>query len=183
MDAFETVAARLFEVQGYWTRIGLKVELTKEQKRKLQNPSMPRPELDIVAFKPAANELLIIECKSYLDSPGVRMEHFDVAPSDKGDKFKMLNRPALREMVTQSLIQQLRYEKLLLAEDPTVKFILVAGRIYSDHEQRIRKHFDANGWQLVGPAEIAEGVRQFAHRGYENDLVTIVTKILERNRQ
>lgn len=177
------VAARLFEVQGYWTRIGFKVELTKAQKRELQNPSMPRPELDIVAFKPAANELLIIECKSYLDSTGVRMEHFHGDPFEKNDKFKMLNRPLLREMVRRGLIQQLRQDKLLLAEDPTVKFILVAGRIYSDHEQRIRSHFESNGWQLVGPAEIAQGVRKFADRGYENDLVTIVTKILERNRE
>jgi hypothetical protein len=32
MDAFEHIAARLFEAQGYWTRIGYSVEITKEQK-------------------------------------------------------------------------------------------------------------------------------------------------------
>jgi hypothetical protein len=34
----------------------------------------------------------------------------------------------------------------------------------------------------VGPAEVAAGVRAFVHREYENDVMTIVTKLLERNR-
>jgi hypothetical protein len=181
VDAFEAVVARLFEVQGFWTRIGLKVELTKEQKRELKNPSMPRPEIDIVAFKPSTNELLVVECKSYMDSFGVRMDHFECGPDADSDKFKMLNRPTLREVVTRSLVSQLRAEGLLLKADPTVRYFLVAGRIYSDHEDRIRAHFKSNGWTLVGPAEIAEGVRKFADRGYENDLITIVAKILERS--
>jgi hypothetical protein len=74
MDAFETIAARFFEVQGYWTRVRVKVEITKPEKVALNNHSMPRPEIDVVAWKPAANELLIVECKSYLDSAGVRLE-------------------------------------------------------------------------------------------------------------
>lgn len=49
MDAFEQIAARPFEVQGYWSRIGYTVDLTKEQKREIGKPSMPRPQLDIIA--------------------------------------------------------------------------------------------------------------------------------------
>jgi len=63
MDAFEVIAARFFEVQGFWTRIGVKVEITKQEKVVLDNASMPRPEIDVVAWKPATNQLLIIECK------------------------------------------------------------------------------------------------------------------------
>src|SRR3954452_24496400 len=76
MDAFEQIAARLFEVQGYWTRIGYAVELTKEQKVAVGQPSLPRPQLDVIAYKPTTNELLVIECKSYLDSPGVKHAGF-----------------------------------------------------------------------------------------------------------
>src|ERR1043165_1994579 len=51
MDAFEVIAARFFEVQGFWTRIGVKVEITKPEKVALNNKSMPRPEIDVVAWK------------------------------------------------------------------------------------------------------------------------------------
>ncbi len=54
---------------------------------------MPRPEIDVVAWKPSTNQLLIIECKSYLDSTGVRVEHLH---GRKNDKFKLFNRGALR---------------------------------------------------------------------------------------
>jgi hypothetical protein len=30
MDAFEQIVAKAFDVQGYWTRIGFKVNLDKE---------------------------------------------------------------------------------------------------------------------------------------------------------
>jgi hypothetical protein len=33
----------------------------------------------------------------------------------------------------------------------------------------------------MGPMEVASGLRKLAGRGYENDLVTFVTKLLERN--
>lgn len=181
VDAFETIAARFFEVQGYWTRIGVKVEITKPEKVGVKNPSMPRPELDIVCWKPASGELLIVECKSYLDSTGVRAEHFH-GQEVKDDAYKLLNRPALRDLVVRALIRQLRREGLLIGDDPTVRLVLVAGKIYSDHEVRIREIFVQNGWTLVTPRELAAGVRKFAERGYENDVITIVTKLLERNR-
>lgn len=181
MDAFETIAARFFEVQGYWTRVGVKVDITKAEKAAVKNPSMPRPELDVICWKPAKNELLIVECKSYLDSTGVRAEHFH-GEEVKDDAYKLLNRTALRELVVRALIRQLRGEGLLIGDDPAVRFILVAGKIYSDHEQSIRNIFERNGWILVTPRELAAGVRKFASRGYENDVITIVTKILERNR-
>lgn len=141
---------------------------------------MPRPELDVVCWKPSKNELLIVECKSYLDSTGVRAEHFH-GEEVKDDAYKILNRTALRELVVRALIRQLRGEGLLIGDAPVVRFILVAGKIYSDHEQPIRSIFERNGWTLITPRELAAGIRKFASRGYENDVITIVTKILERN--
>ena len=46
------------------------MELTKEEKREIGKPSMPRHEIDILAYKPAQSELMWVECKSYLDSTG-----------------------------------------------------------------------------------------------------------------
>jgi hypothetical protein len=181
MDAFETIAARFFEVQGFWTRIGVKVEITKAEKVALNNKSMPRPEIDVVAWKPGTNQLLIMECKSYLDSTGVRIEHLHGEADAENDKFKLFNRVALRELIVVALIRQLRAEGLLLGPDPSVQFVLIAGKIYSDHGPKLRAQCEDHGWRLIGPDELAQGVRRFAKRGYENDVITIVTKLLERN--
>jgi hypothetical protein len=181
MDAFEIIAARFFEVQGFWTRIGMKVEITKPEKVALNNTSMPRPEIDVVAWKPGTNQLLVIECKSYLDSTGVRLEHLHGQEDMDNDKFKLFNRARLRTLVVTALIRLLRADGLIIGPDPSVQFVLIAGKIYSDHEAKVRARCEECGWRLIGPAELAQGVRRFAKRGYENDVITIVTKLLERN--
>ena len=181
MDAFETIAARFFEVQGFWTRIGVKVEITKQEKVALNNKSMPRPEIDVIAWKPSTNQLLIIECKSYLDSTGVRLEHLHGQDDVENDKFKLFNRAPLRALIVTALVRQLRDEGLIIGADPTVQFVLIAGKIYSDHEAKVRARCEECAWRLISPSELAQGVRKFAKRGYENDVITIVTKLLERN--
>lgn len=50
MDYFESICKTLLEDEGYWVRQSYKVELSKEQKRKLGKPSLPRPEIDLIAF-------------------------------------------------------------------------------------------------------------------------------------
>src|ERR1700704_346787 len=121
MNAFEQIASKFFDAQGYWTRVGLKVDLTKQEKRDLGNPSMPRPEIDIVAYKPSLNELLIIECKSYLDSNGVRIENLRGENAIHKDRLKLLTRDSLRTLVTTKLLSQLRTEGLLLTGQPNVR--------------------------------------------------------------
>src|SRR6266852_4189196 len=131
MNAFEYIAARFFEAQGYWTRVGLKIELTKSEKVMLGNPSMPRPEVDLVAFKPRPNELLIVECKSYLDSPGVCVENFIGKNSVLQNRLKLFTRDKLRRVITEKLLAQIKQEGLLLGENPSVRYGLVAGKIKS----------------------------------------------------
>jgi hypothetical protein len=181
VNAFEHIAARFFEAQGYWTLVGLKIDLTKEEKREVGNASMPRPELDVVAFKPGPNELLILECKSYLDSQGVRIESFEGEQSVHQDRLKLFSRRKLRELITEKLIVQLKQQGMLLAESPTVRYGLVAGKIKGEDEDKLRSIFESNGWMLITPRELAQGLRKFATRGYEDDIVTMVVKILERN--
>lgn len=181
MDAFETIAARFFEVQGFWTRVGVKVEITKPEKVAVNNKSMPRPEIDVIAWKPSTNQLLIIECKSYLDSTGVRVEHLHGQEDFENDKFKLFNRAALRGLIVTALVRQLRADGLIIGPDPAVQFVLIAGKIYSDHEAKVRARCEECGWRLITPSELAQGVRRFAKRGYEKDVITIVTKLLERN--
>jgi hypothetical protein len=50
----------LLRRDGYWTATSVKVELTKEEKRKINRPSSPRWEIDVVAYKGSTNELLAV---------------------------------------------------------------------------------------------------------------------------
>ena len=50
MDAFESVVAEVLWRDGYWVQNAVKVDLTKEDKSKINRPSSPRWELDIVGY-------------------------------------------------------------------------------------------------------------------------------------
>lgn len=71
MDAFEELVAEVLRADGYWVHQGYKIDFSTADKRALGNPSMPRPEIDLVAYKPGTGDLLSLECKSYFDSGGV----------------------------------------------------------------------------------------------------------------
>jgi hypothetical protein len=89
MDAFESLIASLLEREGFWVRSGVKVELTKEEKRIIGRPSSPRWELDLVAYKGGINELRVVECKSYLDSRGVSIQAVDGSDDRYASRFKL----------------------------------------------------------------------------------------------
>jgi hypothetical protein len=86
MDSFEAVIASLLQRRGYWTQIGFKVELTQAEKRRIGRPSSPRWQLDVIGYRAKSNHLLVLECKSFLDSPGVRCTAFDGSkPKEQSD--------------------------------------------------------------------------------------------------
>jgi hypothetical protein len=76
MDSFENLMAILLEREGYWVTTSFKVDLTKSEKIKIGKPTTPRWELDLIAYKAGPNELLIVECKSFLNSIGVTLTQF-----------------------------------------------------------------------------------------------------------
>lgn len=180
MDAFEYIISKVLSDDGYWTTIGYKVELSKEDKRAINNHSMPRPEIDIIAYKPSTNELLIVECKSYLDSQGVGHRAFTVPDSPNWNRYKLFNRPELYKIVSKRLMQQLKREGRISKPYPKPKLCLAAGKIYSNHEADLQTHFDMKGWKLLTPEWVADRIRNLAKKGYENEVMTVVTKILER---
>jgi hypothetical protein len=83
MDAFESLVSMLLRHDGFWTTPSFKVELTKEEKRRINRFSSPRLELDLIAYKGSTNEVLAIECKSYLDSTGVVFRNGSFEPVDR----------------------------------------------------------------------------------------------------
>ena len=180
MDSFEQIVAKILDHQGYWTKIDYKVALTKEEKRQLNNPSIPRPEIDIVAFRPRENSLLWVECKSYLDSPGVRYIAFSGKGNVHSKRFKIFNNDEMRELIADRLVAQLLDEGLLHSK-PKLKFCLVAGNIVNKNDRKkLHALFEQNGWLLYDEYWVKNGLLELAKTGYDNDVAVLTAKLFDR---
>jgi hypothetical protein len=177
MDAFEDLTARLLWREGYWTRQSYKVDITKADKVALGKYSMPRPEIDIVAYRPASNTIAWVECKSYLDSTGVHISAFDGTNPNFARRFRLFTDPMFRSVVTERLVEQL-VAAGLIRPGPVVEYWLVAGRIAGACQETVPAHFAANGWTLRDRSWIRAGLQSISKEGYEDDVVTMAAKLL-----
>ena len=152
MDSFEAVVAAILQRQGYWTQTSVKVELTKAEKVTIKRPSSPRWELDVVGYRGASNELLIMECKSYLDSTGVPCDTFaGKKPANEG-RYKLFFDDELRRVVLGRLVRQFT-DAGFCARNPGVTFGLAAGKVYGS-EDWLESLFSQKGWHFLGPTKI-----------------------------
>jgi hypothetical protein len=92
MDAFEQVVSEILWRDGFWVRSSVKVELTPEDKKAIGRTTSPRWELDVVAYRPSDNVLRIVECKSYLDNPGVGVDWIDERKESATDDLSCFRR-------------------------------------------------------------------------------------------
>ena len=176
MNAFEQLSASLLTRAGYWVYPNFKVELTKEEKVAIGRHSSPRWEIDLVAYKAKANELLVVECKAYLDSGGVQLASFQ---NPKNDRYKLFNEPTLREVVFSRLTKQL-VEAGSVIEKPTVRLALIAAKIKPREHSAIVDLFSQNEWLLFDAVWINERLQQLSAGSYENDVPAVVAKLLLR---
>jgi hypothetical protein len=180
MDSFEQLVAEILWREGYWVRTSVKVELTKEEKREIEIPSSPRWELDVVAYKAKENALLIVECKSYLDSRGVRFQGFDGSNTKAANRFKLFNKPTVRKVVFDRLKKQLTGLGFC-SRNPSLTLCLACGRIPNEGErQKIKNHFRRKGWQLWNEIWLRDRLRSMAAGDYENHVSAVVAKLLLR---
>lgn len=180
MDAFESVVSEILWRDGYWVQASLKVELTKEEKVAIGRPSSPRWELDLVGYSGRRNELLVVECKSYLDSFGVQYRAFNGGDEKLAKRFKLFNDDTLRKVVLHRLCVQL-VEAGLIGSNPNVKLALVCGKIIRDRDrQQLLEHFNKNGWFLWDDEWLKEKLQAMSAGGYENSPVAVVAKLLLR---
>jgi hypothetical protein len=176
MDAFEELVSEVLRADGYWVHQGYKINLTTEDKRALGNPSMPRPEIDLVAYKAGTGELLSLECKSYFDSGGVHAR--DLLPGGKNaQRYKMFNNANLRELVLTRLAEQLAASGAL-AGKPVPKLGMIYGYATPPNRAIFEKHFEANGWCLFHPECLRELLQAMALRSYDNQVASVVAKLL-----
>ncbi|MGJ8670336.1 MAG: hypothetical protein ACSHXK_12660 [Oceanococcus sp.] len=181
MDYFEALVKTLLESEGYWVRQSLKVNLTKEEKREVANPSIPRPEIDLIAFKPGQNEVLAIEVKSYLDSNGVSLKEISQVhdePPAKG-RYKLLTCTKYRQVVFERLVQDLVQSGMVHKPVP-VRLGLVAGKVHKGEEAELSAYLKGLGYFFWGPSDVRSRISAFADAAYENDPVVIAAKVLLR---
>jgi hypothetical protein len=180
MDAFESLVAGLMrQQQGFWTQLNYKVNVTKEEKKEIGKPSMPRPELDILAYKPKGNVLRWIECKSYLDSYGVPVEVFTDPNHSAALRYKVFTDDKYCNVVTRRLVEQTVTEGLVLP-NPKVEYCLVAGHVKSNRDEELASVFSERGWFFYGPKWLRDQLCKLADLSYENDLAVMVAKLFER---
>jgi hypothetical protein len=179
VDYFEGIIKTLLEHEGYWVRQSFKVSLTKQEKRDLGKPSIPRPEVDILAFKPKENQVLAFEAKSFLDSPGVKLADLQESHETTKGKYKLFTCENYRKIVFSRMKQDL----IDLGMGTTATKItlgLAAGNVYQSKTEEIRTLFKSRGWVFLSPEDIREKVTNLAAEGYENEPSIITTKILMR---
>lgn len=177
MDAFEHVVAEIFWSSGYWVRTSVKVDLTKAEKVEVGLPSMPRPEIDLVAYHGGSNKLLALECKSYLDSRGVT--YAEICGDAESKTYKLFRRDKMREVVLRHLAAQV-VEQGLCRSGVEVQLGMVAGKVYGGDESKLVELFQQRDWFFRGPCWLKSELTKLARTSYENQVSAVVTKLLLR---
>ena len=181
MDYFESIIKTLLESDGYWVRQSFKVNLTKEEKRNIGKHSIPRPEIDLLAYKPSENIVFAIEAKSFLDSTGVDVPSLNEYYEIPEGRYKLFTCENYRNIVFSRLKQDL-IENGMGNASTKIILGLAAGNVYQSKSQEIRSLFHDRGWLFWSPEDIREKVISLAKKGYENEPSIITAKILMRGR-
>jgi hypothetical protein len=179
MDNFEGIIRTLLEADHFWVQSSFKVELTLEEKRHIGKHSMPRPELDLLALNFEENEVLVVEAKSFLDSPGVRVEDLEQKRDTPEGRYKLFTSERYRTTVFKRLLLQL-CEYGMANADTKISPVLAAGNVYKDQTVALQELFLTRDFVLWSPSDIKDKVTALAKRGYENDPAIITAKILLR---
>lgn len=179
MNAFEEVVAMLLRGEGYWIMPNFKVVLTKEEKRAIGKPSSPRWEIDLVAYKGATNELIAVECKSFLDSRGVV---FKEGALHRANTYKLFNDKPLRDVVLKCLVKQL-VESKWCRPHPKISLALATGKIAKITDRNeMRAYFEAQNWILYDDHWVQSKLRDLQDTGYENDIAFVAAKLALRGK-
>lgn len=179
MDYFESILATLLESENFWVRRSFKVELTKEEKCRVGKPSMPRPEIDLLALNFKSNEIVLMEAKSYFDSPGIALPELKKNHKKPEGRYKLFTCQILREIVMFRIKEQLRAQGMA-NEATKLQLGLAAGKVRNNASDEIRQFIESRGWIFWSPDQIRNKVENLANRGYENDPAIITAKILMR---
>lgn len=179
MDHFESIVATLLEAEHYWVKRSFKVILSKEEKRRLEKPSLPRVEIDLLGFNYRNNTVVVFEAKSYLDSRGVPLSELQEIHATPKGRYKLFTCSEYRSIVLARMKTQL-IENGMADEQTKFSLGLAAGNIHLGHSDAVREFCLTQGWLFWSPEDIKQKVEKLVSRGYENDPIIITAKILLR---
>jgi hypothetical protein len=181
MDHFESIIATLLEAEHYWVRRSFKVTLTKEEKRQVGKHSIPRPEIDLLALHFSRNEVIVLEAKSFLDSPGVKLADLQKEHEVQEGRYKLFTSHNYRSVVLSKLLQNLIAHGMANS-DTKVTLGLAAGKVYQKQSELVREFMKGKGWFFWSPEDIKRKIEALAEpeSGYQNDPAIITAKILMR---
>ncbi|KZY79925.1 hypothetical protein A3741_19570, partial [Oleiphilus sp. HI0069] len=140
MDYFEGIIKTLLEHEGYWVRQSFKVNLTKQEKRDIGKPSIPRPEIDILAFKPGENQVVAFEAKSFLDSPGVKLTELQQSHEIPEGRYKLFTCDNYRNIVFSRLKNDLINFGMATTKTK-ISLGLAAGNVYQSKTEEVSNLF------------------------------------------
>jgi hypothetical protein len=175
VDAFEQIVAELFWSEGYWVRTSVNVNLTKQENAEAGKPTMPRPEIDLVAYSGQLNQMLALECKSYLNSTGVTYD--EVCGSKDSRTYKLFRDKNYRDITLRRLLLQ-SVEQGLCSAGATVQLGMVAGRVKKGQLHFLTQLFEENGWFFRGPEWLRDKTRLLASTPYENHVANVAAKLI-----
>lgn len=172
----------LLSSEGYWVTQAFKVDLSKEEKKLIGRASSPRWEIDVLAYNPRQKELLILECKSFIDSVGVQAAQILSHDESGKSRYKLFVDKVLRETVFKVIKRQL--VKLgMITDDTRLVLGLAAGRMKSKQDEDvIIKHFELMGWRFYSPDWIKTQLKKRSESGYFDSVADVVAKILLREK-
>lgn len=183
MDAFETIVATLVRRKGYWATVNLKIDLkellTDSERAEAELSSCRRWEFDIVAFKATTNEVLVIECKSFLNSKGVRMADGKL---QRETTYKLFNSKKKRDGVLKALGSHL-LQNDMCRESPKIRLVLAAGKIQDRSRRSVGEYAKSGGWELWNEQYIHKMLSEAATDRYENDVAILTAKLLRQKRR
>jgi len=179
MDYFESICKTLLEEEGYWVRQSYKLELSKEQKKRLGKPSLPRPEIDLIAFNHKKNELIIFEVKSLFDSTGVKFKDIQLTHKIPEGRYKLVTCEDYRKIIEDNIKRDF-ISKGLVSEKIQPKLGLIFGNVWKSDREKIKSFCDKNNWYYWSPEDVQLRVKNLALKGYENEPSVITAKILLR---
>ena len=179
MEAFEALVGELLPLDGWWVLNSVKLELAAEDRASFGKASMPNPELDLVAYRPSDDRLLVVECKNYLDSTGVTWRELRLEADTGG--YRLFTSENRRQFYCDILLRQMRRTGLCTPAT-RVGVAIAVGKFCSKADERdIRSHFANKSWEVFGPEWVRAKLHQLAKQTWHvNSPVAVAAKLLVR---
>lgn len=179
MNASECLLAELMEVDGWAAFPGYRVDITKAEKRKIGQPTLSMPEIDVVGLK--HGRVVWVESKTYMDSRGVQAKTLADGYSGPG-RVRVFNDRTYRDVVTKALLRQLSANGTIGRSAPVVEYWFAAWKFSNSRsEDDARAMFDKQGWTLLDPPWFLRQLDALANTSYRDSTAALVAKLLLRN--